>query len=144
MSWIVFLAGVGLLVILRGRSPKMLAKVMWVLLGFLAFVTGAALANIALGQWTAAIMTGLFGWVGGWFGTSAGTVGGLVLLLVAVVVVLDLMDKKADSAALAGLIVIPLLIVAAAGGPIASAGSQLYSAAEQLGMSSLGKLVGGG
>lgn len=144
MSWIIFLAAIGLLMIFRKHSPKFLAKVMWAVNGLLAFMAGGALVDIFLGQWLASLASGLFGWVGSWFGVGGGVVGGLVLLLVAVVVVLDLLDLKADSAAVAGLILIPVLIVAAAGGPIADAGSQLYAGAQRIGMSSLGQLVGGG
>jgi hypothetical protein len=144
VSWIVFIAAVALLTIFRGGGPKFLAKVMWAINALLAFIAGGALANIVLGEWLAAAMAAVFGWVGSWLGVAGSIVGGLVLLVVAVLVVLDLLDRKADSAAVTGLIVIPLIIVAAAGGPIASAGSQLYGAAERIGMSSLGQLVGGG
>lgn len=143
MSWVVFLAAIGLLMIFRKHSPKFLAKIMWAINGLLAFMAGGALVDIFLGQWLASIVSGVFGWVGSWFGVAGGIVGGLVLLLVVMLVVLDLLDLKADSTAIAGLIVIPVLIVAAAGGPIADAGSQLYAGAQRMGMSSLGELVGG-
>jgi hypothetical protein len=143
VSWVVLISAVGMLMILRNHSPKFLAKIMWAVNGMLAFIAGAALIDTWLGQWVSSLIAGLGGWVGGWVGAAGGVVVGVALLLVAVLVVLDLLDLKADSAAIAGLIVMPLLIVAAAGGPVADAGSQLYAAAQQIGMSSLGQLVGG-
>lgn len=142
MSWAIFLAGAGLLAILRKRSPKALAKVMWIINGLLAVMTGAALADIVLGAWISGLLSALFGWVGGWFGASAGIVAGVVVLLVAAIVILDLMDRVADQPAIAGLIMLPVLFLITSG-PVDAAGESLYSAAEQIGASSLGRLVGG-
>ncbi len=142
MSWAIFLAGVGLLAILRKRSPKMLSKGMWLINGLIAFMTGAALANIVLGEWVAGLFSGLFGWVGGWFGASAGITAGVVVLLVAAMVVLDLIDRTADNPAIIGLVLLPVLFLITTG-PVDAAGEQLYRAAESIGMSSLGRLVGG-
>jgi uncharacterized membrane protein len=142
VSWVIAAAGFGLLAIFRKRSPKILAKVMWIINGLLAFITGAALANTWLGQWVAQLFAGLFGWIGGWFGTSSGIVAGVLVLLIAAVVLLDLMDRVADQPAIAGLIILPLLFLITAG-PIDAAGESLYAGAERIGQSSIGRLVGG-
>lgn len=142
MSWAVFVTASVLLVLFRGRTPKFASKGAWLINAFLAFVAGGALANIVIGDWITAAMGGLFDWVGSWFGVAASVVGGVVILFVVFVVIADLSDRVADTPAIVGLIMIPLIAVSA-GGPIADAAQQIYGSAEQVGMSSLGQLVGG-
>lgn len=140
MGWLITLTAVGLLLILRKRSnPRWL----WMVKAALAAFAGAGLAETGLGAWLAGVLRSLGGWVGGVFGAPAGPTLSVLALLIAVVVVLDIaVDHKADRAAIAGLILLPLLFVGAAG-PVADGGSQLFAAIHGAAAAALGPLIGG-
>lgn len=139
MSYIIAATAFGLLLVLRKRN-----KTPWWVRAALAAIGGAGLADSGLGGWLAARISDIAGWVAGVTGApSAALVAGVAALILSVIVVYDIaVDKKADKPAMAGLVLLPLLFIAAAG-PLAGAGAGLTEAITNLGTSGLTALVGG-
>lgn len=140
MNVAIAITAFGLLIFLRKKAAK--PWMQWVK-GALAAIGGASLAETGIGIWLADLLSGAGGLVADLFGTSAGLVVGVATVIMTVVVVWDIViDRKVDKPAMAGLIVLPLLFLAAAG-PLADAGSGLTSSIAQVGADSLGRLIGG-
>ncbi len=140
--WVVFLGSLALLILLSGWGLLRKAKlVRTVVLCLLAAMAGTALVDIFLGEWLVNGIEGLAGWVGGWSDTPATLIVSLSLLVIVVAVFIALTDGKADRKELIGIVLIPALIVAAAGSGISGEGSQLVASFESLGDSVFSELV---
>lgn len=143
MNTAIAILAFGLLIFLKkkGSGKKW---VTWVQ-GGLALIGGASLAETGLGVWLAARMSDLGGLVAGIFGgeVSGLLVVGVVTFIVTVIVCWDIgVDRVVDKPAMVGLIVLPLLFLAAAG-PLADTGSGLTATVAEAASSSLGGLIGG-
>lgn len=140
MFYVIAAAAFGLLLVLRKRNK---IPALWAVRGALALLGGSALAETGLGGWIAGLVTGLAGWVSGVVGGGSATLFvGVVMLILAVITVYDVaIDRKVDKPAMTGLILLPILFLAAAG-PLASAGLSLTGAVNQLGVS-LSSVIGG-
>ncbi|MBA8825306.1 hypothetical protein FHX42_002657 [Saccharopolyspora lacisalsi] len=138
MNFAIALTAFGLLFVLRKRS-----RTPWWLRAALGLIAGASLANTGLGAWAAARVTDVSGLIGRILNANGALIVGVVALIVSVIVVYDIaVDRKADKPAMIGLIVLPLLFLAAVG-PLATAGSGLSDAIAQVASNSIGKLIGG-
>lgn len=139
MSAIIAATAFALLLVLRKRS-----KIPWWVNATLAAIGGASLADTGIGSWFAStVIGGVTGWLAGVTGGSGTLVAGVAALILTVIVVYDIaVDKKADKPAMAGLMLLPMLFIAAAG-PLAGAGTGLADAVAQLGTSGLSAVVGG-
>ncbi|MCI2421541.1 hypothetical protein MOQ72_29310 [Saccharopolyspora sp. K220] len=134
MYFVIMIICFVLLWVLRKRN-----KIPWWVKAALAFVGGSCLANTGVGIWLA----GRFTDIANALVTPGSVLVGGVALIVAVVVIYDIAaDKKADTAAKLGLILLPVLFLAAVG-PLAGAGVGLTDAIADVGANSLGKLIGG-
>jgi hypothetical protein len=128
---------IGLFLVFRKSS-----KTPWWLKAALAVIGGSALAETWLGNQIADLLLGAAGWVGGMFGWSPTQSVGVLILLWSAAVVLDIAaDRRADSIAMMGLILLPILFTVGSG-PIAEGGSQLTAAVQQLGQNLFGPLIG--
>jgi len=142
--WGVFLVSLFLLVLLSGS--KLLRKVKILRAGvlfLLAAVTGAALAEIVLGEWLAAAMRGIADLVGEWMGGMPASVFlAVVGFAMAAAIVIWLLDGTVDKREIAFLLILPTLFVAAGGGGITGEGSQLAAAFFGVGESLFSGVIG--
>jgi hypothetical protein len=114
----------------------------WVQAG-LAAIGGASLAETGIGIWLSERLSDAGALVGSVFDSSGGLVVGVAMVITTVVVVWDIgVDRVVNQPALVGLIVLPLLFLAAVG-PLAAAGSGLTDSIAQAAAGSLGQLIGG-
>ncbi len=156
MNYAITLTAFGLLIFLRkkggggGKGAPGVGKgagggrkwLQWVR-GGLALIGGASLAETGVGVWLAARISDAAGLIAGLFGASSVLAVGAVTLIVTVIVCWDIgVDRVVDKPALIGLVMLPLLFLAAAG-PLADAGSGLTSAVADVAASSLGRMIGG-
>ncbi|MQA14677.1 MAG: hypothetical protein GEV09_11030 [Pseudonocardiaceae bacterium] len=140
MNFAIMCTAFGLLIFLRKKPAK--PWMQWVK-GGLAAIGGASLAETGIGVWASGLLSDAGGLIADLFGTSAGLVVGVATLITTVVVCWDIgVDRKVDKPAMAGLIVLPLLFLAAVG-PLADVGSGLTASIAQVGAESLGRLIGG-
>lgn len=139
-SFVIAATAFALLLILRKRSKP---KILWAVNAALAAIGGAALADTFIGDWIGAVFSAVGGWVGGIAGASATAVIGVVMLALVVMVIFDIaVDRRADTAAIVGLVLLPTLFVVASG-PVAGGGSELFAAIREAGGGALGSLIGG-
>lgn len=138
MSYVIAATAFGLLFVLRKRS-----KIPWWVRAGLAAIGGASLANTGAGAWLAARISDLAGGLASVTGGSAALFAGVAALIMTVIVVYDIaVDKRADKPAMTGLVLLPLLFLAAAG-PLAGVGTGITDAIANLGSSGLTTLIGG-
>lgn len=143
--WGVFLVSLFLLVLLSGS--KLLRKVKVLRAGvlfLLAAITGAALAEIILGEWLAGALRGIASLVGGWLaGMPASILLAIVGFAMAAAIVVWVLDGTVDKKEIVFLIIIPSLFVAASGVGITGEGSQLAAAFFGIGASLFSGVIGG-
>ncbi|MEV4643651.1 MULTISPECIES: hypothetical protein [Saccharopolyspora] len=134
MNFVIMVICFVLLWVLRKRT-----KIPWWVRAALAFIGGSCLANTGVGIWLADRLREISNSL---VDQGPVLVGGIALV-VAVIVVYDIaVDRKADTPAKVGLILLPVLFLAAVG-PLAGAGVGLSDAIADMGTNSLGKLIGG-
>jgi hypothetical protein len=135
MYFVIMLICFVLLWALRKRT-----KIPWWVRAALAFIGGSCLANTGIGVWLANRFREI---ANALMGAQGPVLAGGIALIVSVIVIYDIaVDKKADTPAKVGLILLPVLLLAAVG-PLAGAGVGLTDAVANMGANSLGKLIGG-
>ena len=143
--WGVFLVSLFLLVLLSGS--KLLRKVKVLRAGvlfLLAAITGAALAEIILGEWLAGVLRGVADLLGEWMGGMPATVLlAIVGFAMVAAIVAWLLDGTVDKREIVFLLILPSLFVAAGGGGITGEGSQLAAAFYGIGASLFSGVIGG-
>jgi len=143
--WGVFLVSLFLLVLLSGS--KLLRKVKILRAGvlfLLAAITGAALAEIILGEWLAGALRGIAGLFGDWMGGMPPSVLlAIVAFAMAGAITIWVLDGTVDKREIAFLIILPSLFVAAGGGGITGEGSQLAAAFFGVGETMFSGVIGG-
>lgn len=142
--WGVFLVSLFLLVLLSGS--KLLRKVKVLRAGvlfLLAAITGAALAEIILGEWLAGILRGVADLFGEWMGgMPASVLLAIVGFAMVAAIVAWLLDGTVDKREIVFLLILPSLFVAAGGGGITGEGSQLAAAFYGIGASLFSGVIG--
>lgn len=133
---------------LRGKVKAFVTQWMWVVETFLAFVGGAALANTVFGDWIgeiAAFCGGIPGWLVSLFGgpaISATLVLTIAVIGMIVVIFLDLLDGTVNKPALTSLVLL-FPVALRATGPVAEFALWLMARGQEVGMATLGTLLGG-
>ena len=134
---------------LRGKVKAFVTGWMWVVETFLAFVGGAALANTVFGDWigqVAAFCGGIPGWIVSQFGgpvIPATLVLTIAVIAMIVIIFLDLLDGTANKPAIASLILL-FPVALRATGPVAEFALWLMAQGQEIGVVTLGFLLGGG
>lgn len=147
--WLVFIAALWLRSILNRGSRVRKASLFFVVPAGLTFIAGAAMAEIAIGDYAAQAMRWGANTAAEWMqlpaSNSPGGVGGPILALAALgfaaAVGVGLSDMKADKKELRYLLWIPTLCLAAAGQGVTTEGSKLAATALNIASHGLGSLL---
>lgn len=142
MGYLVAVAAFGLWTVLKRKMTGRIAMRLWFVPPALLLIGSASLANTGLGAWVAGLVGTVIGWPAGLVGVSGTLAVGVVALLLLIATALDLKDRNADGIAKTGLIMLPILAIAAAG-PLFDAGAGLFDQVANAGQSGLTSLIGG-
>lgn len=142
MGYLVAVAAFGLWAVLKKKMGGRIAMRLWFVPPALLLIGSASLANTGLGAWIAGALAAVIGWPAGMVGVSATAAIVVVGLLLLAATVFDLKDRNADGVAKTGLILLPILAIAASG-PLADGGANLFDQVANAGTNGLTSLIGG-
>lgn len=142
MGYLVAAAAFGLWAVLKRKMTGRVAMRLWFVPPALLLIGSASLANTGLGAWVAGLIGAVIAWPAGLIGVSAAAAIVVVGLLLLVATVFDLKDRNADGIAKTGLILLPILAIAASG-PLAASGAGLFDQVANAGTNGLTSLIGG-
>lgn len=126
---------------LAGRIRGFLTKWCWWVPSALLLIANASMANTVVGVWSAKILGGLLGFVGGWFHVHAALIAGVAFLLLFIATVWDLViDHKPDGIAKVGLVLLPVLVLIAAG-PMPAHGRNFFDSVDRVSTSQMHSLI---
>lgn len=118
------------------------SKLPWMVAPLVLLLSSCALSFSAVGQWLGTALTAIIGWPAGLFGVTAAAAVTVVLVLLVLGIVIDLVDKKANKVAVAGLFLVPLLALSAAG-PVTQLVNELRSGVAEVGTTGVSRIIGG-
>ena len=142
MGYLVAVAAFGLWAVLQKKMAGRIAMRLWFVPPALLLIGSASLADTGLGSLLAQVISAVVGWPAGLAGVSGSLVVGVIGLLLLIATALDLKDRHADGIAKTGLVMLPLLAIAAAG-PLADTGTGLFDQVANFGQHGLTSLIGG-